>query len=310
MGFVKATEAKQPTFIKCLFYGKAGTGKTTLALSAPNPAVIDFDGGLHRVNFQHRYGVDVLQPESWEDVMTTLADRAAMSGYKTIVVDTVDKMMDFIITYKCGTRQPVLKDWGGINQEFTRFCRAVDALQKNVIFIAHEASTTEKDVTCYRPALRDKNFVAVQNELDILAFLQRTEIQGVAQRTLTFFAANCEGKKPSNFPDTMVIPVCLDNNGNKTIENDFFQKSILNPYIEMKARENGALAEYSKLMKQINDDIDFINDADTANSFIQNAGKYSHVGNSLQMMRSLFAAKVGSLGLSYDKTNKVYVNAA
>lgn len=309
MGFIKAINAKQPTFIKCLFYGKAGTGKTTLALSAPNPAVIDFDGGLHRVNFMHRYGVDVLQPEKWEDVMTTLGETASMSGYETIVVDTIDKMMDFIITYKCGTRQPTLKDWGGINAEFTRFCRAIDALQKNVIFLAHEVSTTDKDVTCYRPALRDKNFTAVQNELDILGFLQRTEIQGVAQRTLTFFAANCEGKKPSNFPDSVVVPACLDENGTMTRQNDFFKTTIFAPYLAMKQKEIDALQQYNALMIQIGKDIDAVKDVDTANAFIANAGNYQHVGNSLQMMRQIFVARVGSLGLVFDKNTKSYVAA-
>lgn len=309
MGFVKATEAKQPTFIKCLIYGKAGVGKTTLALSAPKPAVIDFDNGLHRVNYQHRYGVDVLQPRDWKEVMNTLADVQSMSGYETIVVDTIDKMMDFIITYKCGTRQPILKDWGGINAEFTAFCRAIDSLQKNVIFLAHETSTTEKDVTCYRPALREKNFIAVQNELDVLAFLHRKDIKGITTRVLTYYAPDCEGKKPSNFPDEEIVPAVLDAKGIKTGSNDFFGREILGKYVTLKSQEASDMKVYAELMSAIESDLANVTDADSANQFVEYQKSYKHVGNSAEVVRQLFSARVKSLGLTYDKASRLYVAA-
>lgn len=37
-----------------ILYGSPGVGKTTLALSAPAPIIIDFDRGMSRVKAQHR----------------------------------------------------------------------------------------------------------------------------------------------------------------------------------------------------------------------------------------------------------------
>lgn len=37
-----------------ILYGSPGVGKTTLALSAPDPIIIDFDRGISRVKAQHR----------------------------------------------------------------------------------------------------------------------------------------------------------------------------------------------------------------------------------------------------------------
>ena len=37
-----------------ILYGSPGVGKTTLALSAPDPVLIDFDRGVSRVRAQHR----------------------------------------------------------------------------------------------------------------------------------------------------------------------------------------------------------------------------------------------------------------
>lgn len=39
--------------IKMLIYGQPGMGKTTMALSAPDPLLIDCDNGVQRVNPAH-----------------------------------------------------------------------------------------------------------------------------------------------------------------------------------------------------------------------------------------------------------------
>ena len=113
----KSTELVVPTTVKMMVYGQAGMFKTTTALSAPSPLLLDFDNGVKRVNMSHLDGVDVVQVSSWQDVREVLQED--LSPYQTIVVDTIGKMMDFIITSRCGTRQPQIKDWGAINQEFT-----------------------------------------------------------------------------------------------------------------------------------------------------------------------------------------------
>ena len=37
-----------------IIYGSPGVGKTTLALSAPDPILLDFDRGVSRVRAEHR----------------------------------------------------------------------------------------------------------------------------------------------------------------------------------------------------------------------------------------------------------------
>lgn len=315
MGFVKFNEAKQPTFVKCLFYGLAGIGKTTFALSSPGPqAIIDFDNGLHRTNYQHRYNADVLQPTNWQEVIAALQDTTAMRGYKTLVVDTIDKMMDFIIEYKCGQRQPSIKDWSGINAEFTYFCRLIDTIGINVIFLSHETTTQEKDargqdVYRYKPSLREKNFVYIQNSLDILGFMQRTDIQGRTKRVISLNSTICECKQPSGMPNIIELPEVLDLQGNQTQDNDSFSKFILEPYIALKQREASAIAGYSALMGAIRNDIAAICDAESATAFLAKVDSYNHIGNSKIEMKALLVQKTAALGLHYDKNTGKYVAA-
>ena len=68
----KANELTIQTKIKALIYGQAGTGKTTLALSAPKPLLFDFDNGVHRVNFAHLQDVATVQIRSYQDFLDVL----------------------------------------------------------------------------------------------------------------------------------------------------------------------------------------------------------------------------------------------
>ena len=67
MGLIKKpNELTVKNALSALIYGQPGMGKTTLALSSPQPLLLDFDGGVHRVNAAHR--VDTVQISKWEEV--------------------------------------------------------------------------------------------------------------------------------------------------------------------------------------------------------------------------------------------------
>jgi GTPase SAR1 family protein len=148
----KPYELNVQTRIKALIYGQAGMGKTTLALSSPRPLLLDFDGGVHRVNYGHQ--MDTVQVESWKEALDVLAED--LSSYDTIVVDTIGKMMDYIISYVVPVGNPRIQDWGKINSEFSSFTRTVSALTKNIIYVAHRDLRKEGDDNVFVPALRKR----------------------------------------------------------------------------------------------------------------------------------------------------------
>ena len=90
----KSNELVIPTTVKMMIYGQAGMGKSTVALSAPKPLLLDFDNGVKRMNMAHLENIDTVQVTSWSDVQQVLQED--LSAYQTIVVDTIGKMMDFI----------------------------------------------------------------------------------------------------------------------------------------------------------------------------------------------------------------------
>lgn len=305
----KSNELVIPTTVKMMIYGQAGMGKSTVALSAPKPLLLDFDNGVKRINMAHLDGVDTVQVTSWTDVQQVLQED--LSSYRSIIVDTIGKMMDFIITYKCGNRQPSIRDWSGINAEFSWLTRTLSSLNKHIIFVAHRDTRKEGDDTVFIPALREKSYNSIVTELDLLGYLEMKSERGVQRRTITFDpTSRNDGKNTCNLPSVMEVPTIIDRNGNPTAKNDFIETHIINAYIGMLQAKKEAREKYDKVVEEIKENIEYITDAQSANDFADRIKDFDHVGSSMNMARSLFAAKVKSLGLVYDKETKSYTDAA
>lgn len=305
----KASELSIPNTIKMMIYGQAGMGKSTLALSTPKPLLLDFDNGVKRINMSHLEGIDTVQVGAWQDVKDVLQED--LSAYQTIVIDTIGKMMDFIITYKCGTRQPQIRDWGGINQEFSWLTRTVGNLNKNVVFVAHRDTRKEGDDTVFIPALREKSYNAIVTELDLLGYLEMRNDNGRQMRTITFDpTSRNDGKNTCNLPGVMTIPTIVDAQGKPTAKNDFIEKQVIVPYLGMISAKEKDIRKYNELLAEIEDGISQITDAQSANFFIDHINDYKHVGSSLMKARSLFSARVKELGLVYNKDTKAYEDKA
>ena len=305
----KSTELNIPTNVKMMIYGQAGMGKSTVALSAPKPLLLDFDNGVKRMNMAHLENIDTVQVTSWNDVQLVLQED--LSVYQTIVVDTIGKMMDFIITYKCGTRQPSIRDWGGINAEFSWMTRTLSSLKKHIIFVAHRDTRKEGDDTVFIPALREKSYNSIVTELDLLGYLEMKSERGVQRRTITFDpTSRNDGKNTCNLPSVMEVPTILDKNGNPTTKNDFISTRIIAPYLTMLQSKKAEQDAYNKVMADITGCLELIADADSVNDFIAHIDDFNHVGSSKMKASMMLAAKAKELGLIFNKETKTYSDAA
>lgn len=301
----KSTELNIQNNIKMMVYGQAGMGKSTYALSAPKPLLLDFDNGVKRINNAHLREVDTVQISSWNDIKTVL--REDLSPYQTIVVDTVGKMMDYIIDFKCNGGIPNISSWNGINAEFSWFVREISALNKHIIFVAHRDTRKEGDDTVFIPALREKTYNSIVTELDLLGYI---EAKGRV-RTITFDpTSRNDGKNTCNLPAAMNIPTILDNNGNPTANNTAIQDYVINPYLTRLRQKQEEIKKYNEIISEIKEAINLITDEVSANDFVSRINEFEHIGSSKQMAGQLLNEKVKNLGLKYNKEIKKYEPAA
>ena len=116
-----------------LFYGRSGTGKTTLACSFPKPLLlldINDRGTDSVVNVGE---VDVLQCKDWNDLEEIYWFLEAGTKYKTVVLDTITQMQNF------GLSKVKLDIKGNSEAPMTRpMWGELSAIMKNLLLMYRE----------------------------------------------------------------------------------------------------------------------------------------------------------------------------
>lgn len=251
-----------------------------------------------------------MQVTEWGEIKQLLAAPQDLAPYQTIIPDTVGKLLDCIITYKCGQRQPRVQDWSGINAEFLWFTKQLAALNKHIIFIAHRDTRKEGDRTVFIPLLREKTYNTIITDLDLLGYLEMVSDKGVQKRILTFDPTDrSEGKNTCSMPAVLTVPAIVDKQGRPTEANDFIQREILSRYNAMLAQKHELQKAYKRVVGDLQTRIDAITNAEQANEFTKYIGTVQHVGSSKDEGRRMFAAKVKELGLTFDTETKLYSDA-
>lgn len=292
--------------IKALFYGQAGQGKTTLALSAPKPLLIDCDGGVHRINVSHR--ADTVQVQSYDDVIAVLTED--LSAYESIVIDTGGKLLDFMSEYiikrnakmSKANGQLTLQGFGERKCEFNGFCKRVSMLNKHLIFVAHRQTLTENETQRYVPLFGGSSYDSLVTELDLVGYL---EADG-NERVLTFNGTSRnDGKNTCNLPARMKLPIVVDESGNG-LANTFLATAVIAPYISRLQTDVENKKKHDELLAELKMQVEMCHDEVSLNDLVNRATAFDHIGNSIAVLRNLITDRAKILGLSYNKETKGY----
>lgn len=305
----KASEINVQTRIKALIYGQAGTGKTTLAISAPKPLLIDFDGGVHRVNFKHLTDVGIVQVGSYQDFLDVLNED--LSAYETIIIDTGGKMLDYMADYlikknpKLGKSNGTLtlQGYGERKGEFSAINRRISIMDKHILYVAHRETRQDGDDTRYVPLFGGSNYDSLVTELDLVGYL---EANG-RKRVITFDpTSRNDGKNTCNLPAQIEIPVIVDANGEPTTANNFFQKNIIEPYANRLKQRLQEVDAYATVVEELKENIALVTDELSANDLIDRIDEFKHVGSSKLVGAKLLSEHCKKLGLVLNKQSKRY----
>lgn len=294
--------------IKMLIYGQPGLGKTTAALSAPRPLLIDCDGGVNRVDYE--FIKDTVQVTKYDDVLSLL-NNEDLSAYDTLVFDTGGKLLDLMSDYIIATNPRMgrrngtltLEGYGQRKMEFNALQKLINKKGKHVVYVAHRSTEKHGDNYRYVPMFGGTNYDSLATELDLVGYL---EADGRV-RTITFDpTSKSEGKNTCNLPPVMNIPNLKDTEGNVVGKNCFLSDEVFSRYVN-RLKERSAEGEaYKSLISRIEKDIADISTAGEATSYIAKTKEYAHIGSSMVVLKAKFRNRIEELGLTYNKEDKCY----
>lgn len=283
--------------ISCLIYGQPGVGKTTVALSAEKPVLIDLDRGLYRV--EKRFQCPSLQVESYQQILDLLKS-GELAPFGTIVIDTLGKLVDRIGDYvasinpklKQGDGTLSMKGWGAVKTQFQVLLKNIYALNKSVIFVAHEREDKDGETRFVRPDVSGSAGKDIVKELDLMGYM---EMRG-NERTISF--SPCEkyyAKNALHLPSVIKVP-------DTAAGNTFFQ-SVIVPAIIARQKEQAELLEkYNALKASIDETVAGAQDAGSLNAAYEAVKGMEVIWDSKIYGWHQISDAAKKLGLAYDKT--------
>lgn len=173
MRIIKATDAIPVDHPVFLIFGQPGIMKTSLAYSAKDALLLDFDRGAHRAINRK----DTLVIDSWADVAELLSDKAALEPYATVAVDTVGRCLDVMTadiireSAKLGPNGNLsMRGWGVLKKRFQSFMSTLLTLGKDVVLIAHDREDKDGDTRVVRPDIAGGSYGEVMKVSDFVGY--------------------------------------------------------------------------------------------------------------------------------------------
>ena len=284
--------------------GLPGTGKTTLALSAPGVLLIDTDEGMARVNPAHRKDASICK--TYEEVLADIKE--AQGQYKTIVIDTCGALIEYMKDWAMRTDPKASKKDGGFSLQGygiikSEFIRLSAELRKNfnVVYLFHENMTKVDENVFYELVVEGSTRTLVYQPADLAAhlFIQNGKRYLGFTPTEQYSAKSAYGIK-----GLIEVPELKEGD-----PNDFLTKlfGTVRANLQKEAGElDPKMNEYKEVMeaaKRVCADVNKPEDIPGAMEMLQNL---PHVLTSDKESKNMFKKRLTELNIVYDKTSKTY----
>lgn len=210
INITRSTDPIAVQTITLLVYGSPGIGKTSLAFTAEAPLLLDTDRGAHRSGFRK----DAVLVERWADVASMTA--ADLTDYKTIIVDTVGRLLD-VMTADIIQRNPKMQGYGGalslqgygaLKAAYATWLGTLASMGKDVVLIAHDKEDKKGDELIVRPDIQGGSYGEVFKRADGIGYMSRSGRQTVLDFSPTdrWIGKNAAGFEPLVVPDFNADP--------------------------------------------------------------------------------------------------------
>lgn len=280
-------------------------GKTTLALSAPNPLLCDFDEGLARVEPAHRKDASICK--TYEEF---LADAKEAEGkYDTIVIDTAGALIECMKDWAMRTDPKASKANGGfslqgygvIKQEFLRLS---SYLRKhfNTIFVFHENLTRNgDDGVFYELVVEGSTRSLVYQPADLACHLFIDHGKRYAGFTPT---ESYNAKSAYGIKGIIEIPELKDGD-----PNDFLTKLFAKVRANLDAESKSLAPQketYDAAIKEARAICDAVKNPEDVPLAADAIKTLPHALTSEKEAKDMLKKRLAELNIVWDKTEKVY----
>lgn len=283
--------------------GSPGIGKTTLALSAPDPLLFDLDRGISRVRAEHRKPAS--EADTYEEMLEDMQSDAYKAA-KSIILDTGGSLIQLMQPWAKKQDAKAARDgramFGIVKREFDRLTAQIRQDKKNVIILFHTTEVAKGDVITQRLSCEGSAKDIVWTPADLGCYMQMMGSKRVLGFTPTdeYFAKGCYG-----ITGMREVPALKPGQPNDYLTR-LFEEARQNIAEEMQAYFPRRKA-YDAAISEGRDVIANIESLDDLNAAARQIGQMEHALTSKKELGALLNARAKELGAAYSKEEKRYV---
>lgn len=283
-----------------LIYGEVGIGKTSLALSTKEPIIIDAENGVRRSEF--RTGKDIVVVNTFDELATEIQNikpEKLFPEYQTIVIDTVDSLLERIREYierqDYSLRKNTLRMYGVLKDHFNMMLSKLQQTGKDVILISHSSQEEINGIIRTTPKITGGSKELIKQRTDFIGYLSNKN----GNRHLTFSPTEYYDGKNSCGLDDVAIP--------SLSKEPLFFDSIIT---EMKEKINRTIKEKASKAEVINKMLDLLineENIDKANDLINQLRSMKLSKNEKLIILEKIEIIEKLNGWKYDKNQKLFI---
>lgn len=185
---LQSTNSIQINGVKVLVYGQAGSGKTSIIKTLPDPIILSAEGGLLSIADDNLPYVEIKTMNDLREAYTWVKESEEGSKFKSIAIDSISEIAEVVLNYEKKQTKDMRNAYGMMQEQMTDLIRAFRDLKgKNVYMSAKlEKSQDETGRLLFSPSMPgNKTSQGLPYFFDeVLALRVEKDSEGETQRAL------------------------------------------------------------------------------------------------------------------------------
>lgn len=156
---IKSTKGLHTNGIKCLVYGHAGSGKTSLIPTLPNPIVLSAEGGLLSIADADVPFIEITGMADLMEAYQWIVESDEAKGFQSVALDSISEIAEVLLTEELKRNKDGRAAYGELNSKMAELIRAFrDLPGRHVYFTAKcEKAQDEQGRMLYAPSMPGKS---------------------------------------------------------------------------------------------------------------------------------------------------------
>jgi phage nucleotide-binding protein len=173
--------------VKIVTYGQAGSGKTMLIKTLPNPVIISAEAGLLSLIDANIPFIEINSMDSLKEAFIWASESAEASAFESVAIDSISEIAEVVLSHEKRVNKDGRAAYGEMQVQVIEIMRAFRDLKKHVYFSAKcEKSQDETGRVLYSPSMPGNKLAQQIPYLvdEVFALRVEKDAEGITQRAL------------------------------------------------------------------------------------------------------------------------------